>query len=257
MTLRATLAASLLAATVVAPSCMAQTRMHMPEGSKDFYVTLLVANAPAAEGSMQRDTFLAPIFSAQFANGVFIDMNVVGLHMSDNPEWQYGVQLAPNISSEEVRTAQGWNAKRRFTPEAGGFARFQLAHGVQLRSDLMYGGSLDHRGLRMRLGTTLSHLVAEHHVMGLEFDATLANRSSLHADFSVLPHQAGPGLPEYAVHGGVRDTRVMAFWGWELSSRYTFKAMLWHGRLRGSAARSPRVERAGGVGMAAGVTYEF
>lgn len=247
----------LLALLACAAPCAAQTHMRMPEGSKDVHVALVLANAPAALGSAQRSMYVSPLISAQFANGVFIDMNTVGVHLSGQPQLEYGVQFAPTVSRVQVRTGEGWEAKRKLTPEVGGFVRHTVAHGVQVRSTLMYGGSTDHRGLRLRLGAILGMPVAEHHHVGLEFDSTFANRSAQQADFAVAPEQAGPEWPVYAVSGGLRDTRVTAFWNWELSTKYTFKAMLWRTRLHGSAAASPRIEQASGIAAAMGVSYQF
>lgn len=231
--------------------------MRMPEGSKDVYMTLMLASAPAALGSAQRGSYVSPHVSAQFANGVFIDMNTVGIYLSGEAQLVYGVQFAPTLSRVQVRTSEGWEAKRKLTPEVGGFVRYNVAHGLQVRSTLMYGGSTDHRGLRLGLGAMLGMPVAEHHQAGMEFDSTFANRSAQQADFAVAPEQQGPQWPVYAVSGGLRETRLTAFWNWQLSTRYTFKAMLWRARLHGSAAASPRIEQAGGITAAMGVTYQF
>lgn len=245
--------AAMLAALATAP-CLAQTHMMMPEGSREVTIALGVANGPETEGGSRRETFVAPLLSAHFANGVFIDMNTVGIHLSRNPEWRYGLQLTPSISSSQVLTDQGPESRRRLTPEVGGFVRYHLAHGVGLYSSLMYGGSMDHRGVRLRLGANLGMPVAEHHHLGLDAVATLANQSSLHADFSVQPE---PGVAGYDAEGGLRDTSVTASWVWQLSTKYALHTMLRWNRLHGSAARSPRIEQAGGTVALTVLSYTF
>ena len=251
------IAVILTALAVASPSVAQSTRMMMPEGSKDIYLTLAAAYTPESEGSARRRTYVSPMVSAEFSNGVFIDMNTVGVHLSDNPQFDYGVQATPTVSHVRVPTADGWESKRRFTPEVGAFVRYSLAHGVGLRSALMYGGSVDHRGLRLRLGAIMAWPVAEHHGVGINVDATLANRSALQADFSVLPSHPNAALPLYDAKGGLRDTSINAFWSWQLSTKYTFRSILQWNRLHGGAAASPRIERANGATAITSVTYQF
>lgn len=244
-------------ALAVSP-CVAQTtHMMMPEGSKDIYLSLAMAYTPQSEGSARNRTYVAPLLSAQFSNGVFIDMNTVGMHLSRNPQWVYGVQLTPTRSRIRVQGPNGWQTRSKFTPEAGGFLSYQLAHGMHLNSRLMYGGSSDHRGLRLFLGASFAMPVAEHHLVGVEAGATLANRSALQADFAVLPDQHGAGLGPYDAAGGLRDTRTSAYWRLQLSAKYSFRAILRWDRLHGSAAASPRIERADGVTAITALTYQF
>lgn len=243
--------------TLSAP-CMAQsTHMYMPEGSKDVYLSLAAGNTRDSDGSGRRNTFIVPLVSAQFANGVFINLNTVGMHLSHTPGMDYGVQLAPTISRRNTRTANGWESEKKFTPEAGAFFNYGIAHGLAAHSELMYGGSSDRRGLRLRFGASMWLPIAEHHHLGIETEVRLANRSSLQSTFGVTTDQAGPGLPLYQVASGVRDTGISALWRWHFSNKYTLTTRLMYSRLHGSAAASPRVESAGGAGALTVLTYRY
>lgn len=249
------LAAALLA--VGAPSLAESTHMHMPEGSKDVYLSLALVTGPASEGGATRKAFLVPLVSAQFANGVFVNMNSVGIHLSRNPSIDYGFQFSPTMSRIRTRTASGWDSERKFTPEVGGFLSYGIAHGLALQSGLMYGGSSDRRGLRLRVGASAWLPLAEHHHAGIDVQARVANRSALQSNFGVTPDQAAPGLPVYEVAGGMRDASISASWRWHISNKYTFTTRMEHQRLLGSAAASPRIERSGGTYMVGLLTYRY
>ena len=247
-----------LMGVTLASACNAQsTYMLMPEGSRDIHLSLALVTAPDFEGSVRRRTFVAPLLSAEFANGVFINMNTVGIHLSDNPQFDYGVQLAPTRSRVRVHGANGWESKSKFTPELGAFLHYKLMQGVQLHARLTYGGSTDHRGLRLYGGASFAMPVAEHHALGMDLGATLANRSALQADFAVLEGHADAALPLHDAQGGMGDSHVTAFWVWQLSTKYTLRTMLRWNRLHGSAAASPRTERAGGTTALTALTYQF
>ena len=229
----------------------------MPEGSKDIYLSLAFGSVPESDGSSKRDLFLVPLVSAQFANGVFLDMNTVGIHLSRDPSMNYGLMLTPSFSRVRQRTAQGWESERKFTPELGGFFSYGVAHGLSVRTSLLYGGNADRRGLALNLGASAWMPVAEHHNVGIDLGARLANRSALQAGFGVTEEQSMPGLPVYEPHGGMREAGISAGWRWHFSNKYTFTTKLEYSRLLGSAARSPHVEQAGGVQAYGVLTYRY
>ena len=248
---------TLMAVSLASPCSAQSTHMMMPEGSRDIHLSLAVVNAPDFEGSIRRRTFIAPLLSAQFSNGVFINMNTVGMHLSEHAQFDYGVELAPTRSRARVRGLNGRESKSKFTPELGAFLHYKLMHGVQLRSRLRYGGSTDHRGLRLYGGASFAMPVAEHHLLGMDLGVTLANRSALQADFAVLEGHADAALPLHDAKGGMRDSHVTSFWVWQLSTKYTLRTMLRWNRLHGSAAASPRTERANGMTALTALTYQF
>ncbi|MES2015044.1 MAG: MipA/OmpV family protein [Pseudomonadota bacterium] len=234
---------------IYTPALAESTRMLMPEGSKDVQLSLLGYFGPAAEGSSSKRLRILPMISAQWANGVFVRMNVIGMQLSDSGNMTYGVLLAPTMTYTSTRS--------RFTPEAGAYLSYHVAYGVELTSALMYGGSIDHRGLSLDLGVHLSMPVAEHHTMGLAAGAKLANRAALEANYGVTPDQASASMPVHAVDGGLRDTAFSANWRWEISTRYSLATTLAAHRLHGSAASSPRMEQPGGIGLATILTYHY
>lgn len=239
-------------------SALAQSSItHMPEGSKEIKIALAAVNGPRSEGSAQRSTFIAPLFSVQWSNGVFVDMNEIGMRLSDHPSLKYGVVAVPTFSRATTLPGEGEPAKRRFTPEVGGYLNYQLAHGINLTSGLLYGGSIDHRGLRLRFGAQFWTPVAEHHFVGVMGSLVLANRSALQANYAVSPEQARAGLPAHAVGSGLHRTSIGAQWRWDLNHKYTLASALDWGRLHGSAAASPRVQQAGGLTMSSMIIYGF
>jgi outer membrane protein len=240
-----------------APALAQSTHMDMPEGSKEIKIALAAVHGPSSEGSALRETFVAPLFSVQWANGYFINMNQVGVHLSRQPNLEYGVIAVPGFARATSLPGSGAQSKRKFTPELGGFMNYRVAHGLSVNSNLLYGGSSDHRGLRLRLGGQAWLPLAEHHSVGVQAAALLANRSSLQADFAVLPEQAGPALREHAVSGGLRSTSLGGQWSWQVSHKYTLNSSLEWRRLHGSAAASPRVAQADGMALTTILIYGF
>lgn len=240
-------------------AAMAQTtHMMMPEGSKDIYLSVGATYGPRTEGSAENALAGGPLISVQFANGVFINMNQLGMHMSRRLNMSYGPLLIPSFSRVSVPTAEGSESKRRFTPELGGFFNYHVAHGLSLSSNLMYGGSFDRRGLRMNLGVHSYWPLAAHHSIGASAQVSLANRSALEANYAVTPQQAAlSGLPEYEVGGGIRKTSIGASWRWEMSTKYSLSTQLGREQLHGSAAASPRMERDSAVRLSTLLTYHW
>lgn len=230
---------------------------YMPDGSKEIKLALALGNEPRSPGSAQRETFIVPLFSVRWANGLFVEMNEFGVHLSSQPSLDYGLVAVPAFSRATTLPGEGARGDRRFTPQVGGFLNYQLAHGMNLTSGLLYGGSYDRRGLRLRFGAQFWLPVADHHSLGLVGALVLANRSALQANFAVAPEQARTMLPAHEVGSGLHSTAIGARWHWELTHKVTLASMLEWRRLHGSAANSPRVQQAGAVTMATMVIYGF
>jgi outer membrane protein len=231
------------ALALCAPAMAQSSRTHMPEGSKEIRAALVAVNAPRSVGSAQRETLVVPSFSVQWSNGFFVHMNEFGMRLSDDPGFDYGVLAVPAFSRASA------DAGRRFTPEVGGFFNYRLAHGMSLTSGLMYGGSSDHRGLRLRLGAQFWMPVAEHHTLGLVNELVLANRPALQADYAIAQ--------VYEVSGGLHSSAIGGHWRWDLNHKYTLASSLQWRSLHGSAAASPRVEKANAVVAAVVLHYGF
>lgn len=237
---------------------LAQTHMMMPEGSKDIYISLGAYYGPRTEGSADYMLSGGPFISVQWANGIFIDMNVIGMHLSRKLNVSYGPLLTPSFSRVTIPTAEGTVSRKRFTPELGGFFNYHIAHGLSLNSNLMYGGSYDRRGLRMNVGLNGYLPVAAHHTLGLSAYVSLANRSALESNYAVSRHLAAiSGLPEHEVSGGIRKTTLGASWRWEVNNKYALTTQLRREQLHGSAAASPRMEKDSAVSLVTFVTYHW
>ena len=239
------------------PALAQSGNTYMPEGSKEIKVALAAGNGPRSPGSAQRATFIAPLFSVQWSNGLFVEMNEFGMRLSEHPSLDYGVVATPSFSRASTLPGDGTRGGRRFTPQVGGYLNYQLAHGINFSSGLMYGGSFDRRGLRLRFGAQFWMPVAEHHSLGVHGSLMLANRSALQANFAVAPEQVGPMLPAHDVGSGLHSTAIAAHWRWDLSHKYTLASALDWRRLHGSAADSARVQQAGAVTMSTMVIYGF
>ena len=242
------------AATLTAclPALAQSTHMMMPEGSKQIYVGLATVYGPSANGSTESRIGIVPIISAQWANGMFVNMNSVGFHMSERDDLQYGPQV--RLMRSRPPSENGKSVGSRFTPEVGGFVSYSLAPGMTVSSRLMYGGSSDHRGLRVHSGASVWKQTGAHHAFGVEAGVTLANRSSLQADFSVRP---GGTLPVHEVDSGWRDASVTLHWSWEFNHKTTVRAWVEEQRFLGSARASPRLATGGGTTAVAMVLYSF
>ena len=229
----------------------------MPEGSSEKTLALVAIIGPSFEGSAQQSFRAIPLFSVRWSNGYFIRMNEFGLQLSDQPNLGYGLVAVPTFSRRTTLSNGVVEERRQFTPELGGFINYRVAHGVSVRSNMLYGGSSDHRGLRLGFGGSFWMPVAAHHSLGLEASVSLANRSALQADFAVAPEQASARLAQHDVHSGVRSTTLGAHWSWELNHKYTLGSGLEWRQLHGSAAASPRVQQTGGLALTGILSYSF
>lgn len=251
-----------LLAALLGAACgpaLAQTHMHMPEGSSDVFLSIAAVDVPRSAGSARRRGHLLPLLSAQWSNGIFLRMNTLGMHLSRDPNLEYGPLLVPSFTRIETwRAGEKVGSRQRFTPEAGGFLNYSPGDGMTLRSSLMYGGSIDGRGARLRLGAAWSMALAEYHHLSFDTTATWVNRSALQAEFGVPPWFArASGLPVYQVEGGLRDVSFNTTLGWQASNKVTLSAIVGLSRLYGATARSPRVDQRNGVSVITALTYRF
>lgn len=233
------------------------THMDMPEGSKEVQVMLAAVHGPSSVGSAQSATFIAPYFSVQWSNGVFLKVNQLGVHLSDQPNLEYGLTAIPTFSRPTALPDERERPKRKFTPEMGGFLNYRVAHGISVTSSLLYGGGIDHRGLRMHLGAHFWMPVAEHHSLGVTTGLVLANRAALRANFAVSPEQTRGALAPHEVSGGVHSTALGGHWSWAITHKYKLGTWVEFSRLHGSAAASPRVRQAHGVTAGTTLSYGF
>lgn len=147
----------------------------MPDGSHDLYMGLGVIVRPNYEGSKQHKIRALPVFQMQWSNGAFISGMHAGLHLSDQPQRDFGplIGIEPGRNSSGSRnipddahsffpsdTTAGdasesaklgskpaFNTvKARLT--AGGFYHMQLNPQLRWHNQLLYGSGNDRNGLR-------------------------------------------------------------------------------------------------------------
>ncbi|HEY0060708.1 MAG TPA: MipA/OmpV family protein [Telluria sp.] len=240
------LAAALLACC--SASAAAQTHMDMPEGSREVFLSLAGVWSPKRIGSREHVVGVVPLVSAQWANGVFIDLNTLGMHWSRQSNLDYGPLLAPTRAWAGATGANGGQSSSRLALQAGGFLNYRIGNGVGVGARLLYGGGDQHQGLNAMARAHWWTDLAPHHAVGIETDITLANRAALLPDF---------GSPGYALHGGARDAALTLHWRWELNHSTTFRALLRQDRLLGSAGASPRLEQRSGTSVVTLVTWQY
>lgn len=241
-----------------APAMAQSTYMRMPEGTKDIDLTLASFYGPSTAGSRERTLRLLPLISVQWANGYFINMNQIGVHLPPpRADIRYGLVAVPTFSRRTTLAQGQTQTRNRFTPELGGFLSYTPSKELTLSSSVLYGGSSDHRGVRMDLSAELAFPAAQHHVLGLRAAALLANRSALEAEFAVPPAEATPRFAAYEVQDGVHSVAIGANWRWHFKPKYRLATSLQWQRLQGSAAASPRTEQPSAVSVSGMLIYSY
>ncbi len=239
--------AMLIAALLAAGTVQAQSNHSlMPEGSRAISLSLAAVWQQHPNGNEQARGALVPLLSARWANGVFVDMNTIGMELSEQPGMEYGPLLSPLTTT--MSSLPGDAHRRRFTPQVGGYFNFQLSDAVRLISTLKYGGSSDRRGVNLELGADAGTLIAPHHNVGMGVSVKLSNRSALQADF---------GADNYVPAAGWSEAGVNLHWHWEMTTRTRWSTYLVHQRYLGGAAASPRITHAGGNAVLTMATYRF
>lgn len=83
----------LLAGICGAAGAQTPTTNPMPDGSRDMYVGLGASYSPRWDGAREHKTAALPVLQVQWSNGIFISGMSAGLHLSDNPAFEYGPLL--------------------------------------------------------------------------------------------------------------------------------------------------------------------
>jgi MipA family protein len=234
--LHAAVAALMLAA---APAVAQSNHTLMPEGSRDVYLSLAGVWQQHPQGRAEDRILVVPLISAQWANGVFIDMNTIGMNLSEETALEYGPLFSPTVSDGE---------RRRFTPELGGYVNWQVSRSLGVGAKLMGGAGQDRRGLNLSLGADLWTQVAPHHSVGVGLQTRLANGAALREDF---------GSAAYEPDSGLRDATLSLRWRWEVSRKLRMSAGISQQRYLGGAAASPRVQYKSGASLLTALTWRF
>jgi outer membrane protein len=244
-----TLAALMLMLMLAATPAMAQSDPSlMPEGSRDVYLSMATVWQQHPQGRSLDHIVIMPLVSAEWANGVFIDMNTLGMNLSEEYGLDYGPLVSPAISQASTLSDQGSASRRRFTLEAGGYLRWQVSRSFGVGATLMGGSGSDRRGLTLSLSTGLWRQTAAHHNMGVELQTRYANRSALRDDF---------GSAGYVPEGGPRDAALSLHWRWEVNRKLRLSTRISRQRYLGDAGASPRIEHASGTSLLSMLTYRY
>lgn len=261
----------------------------MPDGSRDMYVGLGVQSAPRWEGTGSRKVSALPVLQVQWSNGLFISGMSAGMHLSDDPTFEYGPLLAVQPGRDRTGTGQSADGVGSVgstligpVPEplarhnlrgtdldgmdkigarlsGGVFANYYLTPQWRATSSVLYGAGNDHDGARLDLGVQrlALDLGARHHV-SLSAGVTVVNRNYNRTYFGVtLAEAARSRFAYYQSGGGLEDAHVGARWNWTLSPSWMLTSNLQARRLLGSAAHSPLVERPANLTVSTAIAYRF
>jgi outer membrane scaffolding protein for murein synthesis (MipA/OmpV family) len=255
MRLRAASLAVALMSVAASPARAQSTAMMMPEGSKDLYVGVVLADVASSEGSSARHLVAVPTASGLWSNGVFARLGAVGWDATDDPTMDYGPLLTYGIRSKRSDDA---GHESRWDFQGGGFWSFMFTREVHFGTQLLYGGGADNGGLQMKLGADVSYRLGAHDSLTLSPGLTLADASFMRSTYGIDAAQAQvDGLPAYDARGGLRDLHLDIDWNSELSTKFTLDAGVSLSRLMGSAARSPLIAQRDDAVLFLALTYHL
>ena len=245
-----------LALLVAAAGARAQsTMMMMPEGSKDLYVGVVLADVASNEGSASRRLVAVPTASGLWSNGVFARIGAVGWDVTDDPTMDYGPIVTYGIRSKRSDDA---GHESSLDIEGGGFWNFMFTREVQFGSQLLYGGGADSQGLQLKLGADVSYRLGSHDSLTLSPGITLADGSFMRSTYGVDASQARlDGVPAYDAKAGVRNLHLDIDWNSELSTKFTLDTGVSLSRLVGSAAHSPLIAQRNDATLFLALTYHL
>ena len=248
-------AATVLLALMLADHASAQsTMMMMPEGSKDLYLGVVVADVAASEGGSARRLVAVPTASGLWSNGIFARIGAVGWDVTDDPTMDYGPIVTYGIRSKRSDATH----ESSLDIEGGAFWSFMFTREIQFGSQLLYGGGADGQGLRLKLGADVSYRLGAHDTLTLSPGLTLADGSFMRSTYGISATQAPrDGVPPYDARAGLRDLHLDVDWNCELSTKFTLDTGVSLTRLTGSAARSPLIAQRNDAELFTALTYHF
>lgn len=248
--------AALLLAAAGAAQAQA-SRMYMPEGTYDMVFGVAAQTTLGRKGGEYR--VVVPALEVQWSNGVFVDMNVreavVGVHLSDHPNFYYGLQAA--VSGREQRDDTP-GQRGGVATQAGAFLSWRALHNVGISGFLMVGGGFNGGGLLGQVQARYAMRLAAHHGASLTAGVYLADHSWQQGYFGVSQAQAANGgNPEYRARAGLVNCFGDIEWQWQMGNKYALYTGLRVNRLGSSPAASPLVGERGLVSLRTALTYHF
>lgn len=265
------------------------TTNPMPDGSRDMYVGLGVQSAPRWDGTGSRKVSALPVLQVQWSNGLFISGMSAGMHLSDDPTFEYGPLLAVQPGRDDAGTGRVFDGvgsagtmligpvpdpidKRNKTVtgldgmdkigarlQGGVFANHYLTPQWRLTSSVLYGAGNDHDGARLDLGVQrLAFALGSRHHVSVSAGITVVNRNYNETYFGVtLAEAARSRFPMYEAGGGLQDAHVGVRWNWVLSPSWMLTSNVQAKGLLGNAAKSPLVERSTNLTVSTAIAYRF
>lgn len=246
-------AAALLASAV--PALAQSTSMLMPEGSRDLYMGIVVADVARDEGGSARRLVALPTASGLWSNGVFAQLGALGWDLTDDPTVNYGP-----IVTYGARSKRSDDSAHRSSIafQGGAFYGFMFTREIHFGSRLLYGGGADGRGVQWRLGADVSYRLGAHDALTLSPGLTLADGAFMRSTYGVSASQSRlDGLPAYDARAGMRNLGLDIDWNSELSTKFTLDTGLSLSRLAGSAAHSPLIARRNDATLFTALSYHF
>jgi outer membrane scaffolding protein for murein synthesis (MipA/OmpV family) len=261
----------------------------MPDGSRDMYVGLGVQSAPRWDGTGSRKVSALPVLQVQWSNGLFISGMSAGMHLSDNPTFEYGPLLAVQPGRDDAGTGQSFDGvgtagttligpvpdpidKRNRVAtrlegmdkigarlQGGVFANYYLTPQWRLTGSVLVGAGNDHDGARLDLGVQrLALALGSQHRVSVSAGVTVVNRNYNQTYFGVSGEEAARSrFSYYEAGGGLQDAHVGVRWNWALSPSWMLTSNVQVKGLLGNAARSPLVERSTNLTVSTAVAYRF
>ena len=248
------IASGIVALMLCADASAQSTMMMMPEGSKDLYLGVVVADVAASEGGSARRLVAVPTASGLWSNGIFARLGAVGWDITDDPTMDYGPLVTYGIRSKRSDATH----ESSLDIEGGAFWSFMFTREIHLGSRLLYGGGADGRGLQLRLGADVAYRLGAHDTLTLSPGLTLADGSFMRSTYGISATQAPlDGVPPYDAKAGLRDLHLDIDWNSELTTKFTLDAGVSLTRLMGSAARSPLIAERNDTELFTALTYHF
>lgn len=240
---------------LVGPAFAQSTSMLMPEGSRDLYMGIVVADVARNEGGSARRLVALPTASGLWSNGIFAQLGAVGWDLTDDPTVDYGP-----IVTYGARSKRSDDSAHRSSIafQGGAFYGFMFTREIHFGSRLLHGGGAYGGGLQLRLGADVSWRLGAHDALTLSPGLTLANGDFMRTTYGINARQAqADDLPAYDAKAGVRNVGLDIDWGSELSTKFTLDAGISLSRLVGSAARSPLIARRNEATLFSALSYHF
>ncbi len=228
----------------------------LPEGFDKVELGLAVVDAPRHEGSTDRQVLVMPSVRGNWSNGVFASLGRVGVDLSDDPTIGFGPLLHYGV--RERRADEPTDSKTSLAVSGGAYAVYMLTPGFDLRSDVLYGGGPDRRGLTVSAHADYGLHLASHHRLTISPGVIWASSNYMESTFGIdsLQSQAD-GLPTHSARAGVKDLVLGVAWEWEINNRISLATNATALRLLGDAASSPLVkQRTNGV-YSTTLSYRF